>query len=91
LFDPEFWPVSQPWSLTATMARVVSDYDAPDPGVDPVTARSDREWRYLLVGNVPLNGDVSLFAQAQRSRVDSNLPNFKYNNWALTSGLSLRF
>ena len=91
LFDPEFWPVSQPWSLTATMVRVVSDYDAPDPGVDPVTARSDREWRYLLVGNVPLSGDLSLFAQAQRARVDSNLPNFKYNNWALTSGLSLRF
>jgi hypothetical protein len=91
LFNPGLWVVSQPWTLTATMMRVVTDYDAPDPGVDPDISRSDREWRYLLVGTVPITGDVSLFTQAQRSRVESNLPNFKYNNWAFTSGLSLRF
>lgn len=91
LFDPEFWPVSQPWSLTATIIRMLTDYDAPDPGVDPNTTRADREWRYLLVGNVPITDDLSFFTQAQRSRVDSNLPNYKYHNWAITSGLSLRF
>lgn len=91
LFDPGFWPVTEPWSLTATVVRVIADYDAPDPSVDPTISRADREWRYVLAGGVPLTGDVSAFAQVQRSRVDSSLPNFKYNNWALMSGLSFRF
>jgi hypothetical protein len=90
-FDPEFWNVRQPWSVNFAIARINTDYEAPDPGVDPDIAREDDEWRFSLLGTVPVTESLSVIAQAQRFLVDSNLPNFKYNNWALTGGLSWRF
>jgi Tetratricopeptide repeat len=90
-FDPEFWNVRQPWSVNFAVARIATDYDAPDPGVDPDVTREDDEWRFSLLGTVPVTDSLSVIAQVQRYLVDSNLPNFEYNNWALTSGLSWRF
>jgi hypothetical protein len=51
----------------------------------------DREWRFALVNVTQITHDFSFFAQAQRYIVDSNLPNFKYNNWALTAGVTWSF
>jgi hypothetical protein len=90
-FDPDFWTVGQPWSVNLGVARIWTNYEAPDPGVDPDVTREDAEWRFSVIGTVPITDTVSVITQAQRFLVDSNLPNFKYNNWALTGGLSWRF
>jgi hypothetical protein len=90
-FDPEFWVVTQPWSVNFAVARLNTTYDEPDPSVDPNTTREDNEWRFSLLGTVPITDSFSVITQAQRFLVDSNLPNFKYNNWALTGGISWRF
>jgi hypothetical protein len=90
-FDPDFWQTSQPWTVTASAARLVTDYDGPDPLVDPTTTRHDREWRFGLLGTVPLTDSLSVLAQAQHYIVNSNLPNFEYSNWAFTGGLTWRF
>lgn len=90
-FDPEFWPVSQPWAITASASRYLTDYNGPEPAVDPNITRVDHEWRFGLLGTVPVTDSLSLIAQAQRYIVNSNLPNFEYGNWAFTGGLTWRF
>ncbi len=90
-FDPEFWAVRQPWSVIFAVARISTNYEEPDPSVDPTVTRQDDEWRFSALGTVPVTDSLSVIAQAQRFLVDSNLPNFKYNNWALTGGLTWRF
>lgn len=90
-FDPEFWPVRQPWSVNFAVARINTQYEEPDPSVDPTVTREDDEWRFSAIGTVPVTGSLEFIAQAQRYLVDSNLPNFAYNNWALTGGLTWRF
>ena len=90
-FDPDLWRTSVPWSLSLSVARILTDYDAADPSVDPDVSREDREWRFGILTTVPVTDTLSFLAQAQRFNVGSNLPNFEYNNWALTGGLSWRF
>jgi hypothetical protein len=90
-FDPDLWRISQPWAVSLSLARLLTDYDGADPSVDPTVSREDREWRFGILGTVPVTDTLSLLAQAQRFNVSSNLPNFEYNNWALTGGISWRF
>jgi hypothetical protein len=90
-FDPDFWNVSQPWAVTLSAVRLVTDYNGPEPAVDPTVTRHDYEWRFGLLGVVPITDSLSALAQAQRYIVNSNLPNFEYSNWAFTGGLTWRF
>lgn len=90
-YDPRLWTTSQPWTANFAVTRLVTDYDAPDPGVDPDVKRHDREWRFGIINNIPVVDTLSMFTQVQRFNVDSNLPNFRYDNWALSAGLSWRF
>ncbi|MBI3709869.1 MAG: tetratricopeptide repeat protein [Proteobacteria bacterium] len=82
---------SQPWMISPTVARVWTQYDDPDPSVDPNVTRHDREWRLGLLNVMPVTDDWSAIGQIQRFVIDSNLPNFAYKNWAFTLGLSRRF
>jgi tetratricopeptide (TPR) repeat protein len=90
-FDPELWAATQPWSVNFAVARLYTHYDAPDPAVDPNVTREDNEWRFTLFNTVPLTDSLSFVGQVQRFLVDSNLPNFKYNNWSVSAGLSWQF
>ncbi len=90
-FDPELWAARQPWSVNLAVARLLTQYDAPDPFVDPAVTREDKEWRITLYNTVPLTDSLSLVGQLQRFVVDSNLPNFQYKNWAFSAGLSWQF
>jgi hypothetical protein len=90
-YDPGWFWSTLPWSVSLGVQRLYTKYDAPDPGVDPNTERVDKEWRFGLVNVTQITDDFSFFAQAQRYIVDSNLPNFKYNNWALTAGVTWTF
>lgn len=91
LFDPAFWPTTQPWAVTLSASRILTNYNAPEPAVDPDVTREDREWRFGLFGIAPVTDALAVTAQAQRFLVDSNLPNFEYRNWAFTGGLTWRF
>jgi hypothetical protein len=90
-FDPDLWRTAQPWAVSLSLARLLTNYEGPDPFVDPTTTREDREWRFGILGTAPVTDSLSVLAQAQRFNVSSNLPNFEYNNWALTGGISWRF
>src|SRR6185369_3222457 len=64
-FDPDLWNVSQPWAVTLSAVRLVTDYNAPEPAVDPNITREDREWRFGVLGVVPITDTLSVLTQAQ--------------------------
>lgn len=90
-YNPDWFWSTQPWSVSLGAQRLYTKYEAPDPGVDPNVERVDKEWRFALVNVVQITDEFSVFTQAQRYVIDSNLPNFKYNNWALSAGVTWSF
>jgi tetratricopeptide (TPR) repeat protein len=90
-YNPDWFWSTQPWSVTLGAQRLYTKYDEPDAGVDPNVERVDREWRFALVNVAQITDEFSVFTQVQRYLVDSNLPNFTYNNWALSAGVTWSF
>lgn len=90
-YNPDWLWSTLPWSVSLGAQRLYTKYDEPDPGVDPNVERVDREWRFALVNVAQITDEFSFFTQVQRYLVDSNLPNFTYNNWALSAGVTWSF
>ncbi len=88
---PAPWPFKRRWSSSLSAVWIWRRYDVPDPTIDPIKRRVDRERRIQFLTAIPLWKTLSLIATAQRVVVDSSLPNFKYNNTSVSVGLSYRF
>lgn len=86
-------PALVPGRWTSSFSALVSHrkLNEIDPVIDPGNKRVDRERRFQFVQTVPLWRSFSLVGMAQRTLVDSSLPNFSYTNTSLTIGLSYRF
>lgn len=86
-------PALVPGRWTSSFSVLVSHrkFNEIDIIIDPGNKRIDRERRFQFVQTVPLWRSFSLVGTAQRTLVDSSLPNFSYTNTALTIGLSFRF
>lgn len=81
----------RPWTFNASVARTLTRYGAPDPSVDPVTTRSDHEWRFSILNAISVTDRASLMVQALRTNLSSNLPNFENSNTAITFGAIYEF
>lgn len=79
------------WSVTLSGARVWGDYRLPDPSVAPTLKRRDREWRGSLTAVAPLAPGWSAYAQGLASKVNSNIENFRYDNYSAVFGLTRSF
>ena len=84
-------PLTEPWTVSASVERLVRGYDDPNPIVDPTRKRRDREWRVGGQLAIPVLDGVNVFAAPQSNWVSSSLPNFEYTNHSVTLGLSGRF
>ena len=82
---------SGPWSTSLSTARIINEYDIPNPAVNPNARRYDKEWRLTLVQTVPVKPQWTAVGTVQRIVNDSNLPNFKYTNWLLSVGVARNF
>lgn len=80
-----------PWTVFFELEWIRARYDAPDPSVDPFTTRSDDEWRLTLSNTARFSKNWAFETQLHYTDVNSNLPNFEFDNTALTVGLSARF
>ena len=83
--------LSAPWLATASATRAYSRYDAIDPTISADQVRTDRDWRLSLTQVVPLSEDWAVLATLARTIRTSSLPNFAYQNDAVTIGMNLRF
>ena len=90
-YDAPFGVTSWPWLFSVSGARIITDYDDPDPAVDPGVTRSDKEWRVAVSNNIGLTRDWSIVVQVQYLRADSNLPNFERENMVALIGASWNF
>jgi hypothetical protein len=90
-FAPPLEVIPRNWSLTPYVTYLRTDYDGPNPFIDAAVTRRDREWRVGATLDAPITGDFAVSATVQYGRVDSNLPNFRYDNLTVVVGPTARF
>lgn len=90
-FDSPLKDLPSPWKVSLAVTRQLKAYRGIDVTIDPLHHRYDEEWRLSLAGEIPLNGDWSLFTNLSRSVVNSNQPNFDYTNTVISLGARLLF
>jgi tetratricopeptide (TPR) repeat protein len=90
-FAPPFEIIPRNWSLTPYATYLHTDYEGPNPFIDPARTRRDREWRAGATLDAPITGSFGVSATVQYGRVDSNLPNFRYDNLTVVVGPTARF
>lgn len=79
------------WTLGGSAGRYFTDYQSPDPAIDPDTRRGDREWRYGLMLGIPLTETLSFVTVGQRQTVSSSYRINKYRNDSIVFGVSWLF
>ena len=68
-----------------------TDYDAPNPNVDPFKVRDDKEYRFNVGNAFPITGRLQAILEVSGQFVESNLPNFERDNISTTASISYWF
>jgi len=90
--DPLFeLPTPGAWLLGVNGSLETTDYDGPNPVVNPGVTQQDVEWIVGAQAIVPVTDSTSAIAILQRHDIDSNLPNFETSNTSAWLGLSWHF
>jgi tetratricopeptide (TPR) repeat protein len=89
-FEPPFLAAMR-WTATPFIGFAVSHYDKPDPLVDPLKKRRDREFRVGLGLDAPISANFGLGVQVIYSSNTSNLPNYRTRNLSVSVGPTVRF
>jgi tetratricopeptide (TPR) repeat protein len=79
------------WVFTPYAGYSETDYDAPNPSIDPLVTREDREWRVGASLDAVLIKNAGLRVQVHYNDNQSNLTNFTYKNLAVSFGPMGRF
>lgn len=90
-YAPPMGLTNWPWQLDLSVLGVITDYEAPDPQVDPNVIREDREWRVNIVNTIGFSREWSAYVQFGYSNNQSNLPNFTFDNITGVVGVTRSF
>lgn len=82
---------NRPLSVTPSVGGSWYRYKAANILVDPNVKRRDRERHVGLTLEAPVTDLFSVGVQLQMSRNQSNLPNYRYRNFSVAFGPSIRF
>jgi hypothetical protein len=77
--------------IAPTIGFSLANYYAPNPIVDPFRIRTDREQRYGAIFDAQIYKNVGVRAQLQYTKIDSTLPNYTTDNFAISIGPTGRF
>ncbi len=80
-----------PWFLSLNGGVLFTNYDEANMIIDPGVTRQDREKRIMLQIGIPLVDRMAFMTSAQYRNIGSNLPNFEYNDTAVTVGALWNF
>jgi hypothetical protein len=88
--------VDLPFGASASTVRLSagyqrSDYDEPDPFIDPRRAREEDRISLELGVSMPLSPAFALDGRLQQVWTNANLPNYEFNNTLVALGASYRF
>lgn len=79
------------WTVTTYVGGFNVDYRAANFVVDPNLRRKDREFHVNSVIDIPVTQYFGVSAQIFYANNDSNLPNYRYKNFAVSFGPTARF
>jgi hypothetical protein len=79
------------WTLTAFVGGFDVNYRAPNFVIDPTMRRKDREYHVNGVIDMPITEHFGVTAQLSYVNNESNLPNFRYQNFSVSFGPTARF
>ncbi len=90
-FPAPFALTEFPWRVDISALGALTDYDGPDPSVDPNVTREDREWRVNVTTTANVTRDWSAYVQFGYADNMSNLPNFAFTNFTTVVGARRQF
>jgi hypothetical protein len=90
-FNINLMGATQRISLSPFAGITWTDYREPNPLVDPDVRRHDRESYVGLSIDTQLHKSFGVGIRVQHSRTDSNLPNFRTDNFSVSAGPTFRF
>lgn len=90
-FAPPFEWISRNWSVAPFVRRIETNFDAPNPFLDPLTIRKDGQWSVGALFNAPLTNTFGVSAAVQYDRTTSSLPNYRLENFSVMFGPTARF
>jgi hypothetical protein len=79
------------WTLSPHLRYARTEFDRPNPFVDPARRRQDNEWRVGVLLDAPITEVLGVSAAVQYSRNDSNIPNYRSDNLSFIIGPTARF
>jgi len=88
--DP-FELTAHDWSSSLSLGVRRTEFDDPEPAVDPNVTRDETRVDIRFTTNIPIVEDVTLVLSAQHTENYSNLPNFEFDNTSGTVGINWRF
>jgi hypothetical protein len=90
-FEASFLPQARRWTVSPFVGYSHSKFEEPNPIVDPLIARRDREWRVGASFDMPLTDAFGLAGLISYSHVNSSLPNYEVRNFTVSFGPTGRF
>ena len=90
-FAPPFEWISRNWSVAPFARWISTDFAAPNPFIDPFTARRDEQWSVGAMWNAPITRELGFMATIQYDHIDSTLVNYRQNNFSVMVGPTARF
>lgn len=89
--DPPHPMIARRWTI-APYARFTNlAFDAANPLVNPFVARHDTAWYYGVMLDAPVTNTFGFAGNLEFMRNDSNIPNFKMHNVAVSFGPTAKF
>lgn len=86
-----FEAIQLPWQIALAVSFGERWYDDPDGFVSNSDERSDNIWQVSLSNSARVTPDISIESQIRYEDQDSNLPNYRYDNWSFTLGVLATF
>ena len=90
-FAPPFESITRNWSISPFVKYIATRFDAPNPFIDPLVMRRDNQWSVGTILNTPINTTFGISIAVQYDKVNSNLPNYRLDNFSVIIGPTARF
>jgi tetratricopeptide (TPR) repeat protein len=89
-------PVAVPWGYKPWLFSVYGggswqDFSKPDPSIDASVTREDWEWHVGLNVDAEFAANFGMRLNVSFQKNESNLPNYTYQNFAVSFGPTMRF
>jgi hypothetical protein len=89
--DPPHPMIARRWTIAPYGRFTNLAFDAPNPYVNPFVTRHDTAWYYGLMLDAPVTDIFGFAGNLEFMRNDSNIPNFKMHNVAVSFGPTAKF